>query len=101
MADTESRPTLCLTANFPPDARFAPTVGELASRLAVSAGMGEDDANALGRSMEEAFAKALNGESVEGAPAIDVSLCAGETTIDLSVSCGSTSVLALSRPRSQ
>jgi hypothetical protein len=101
MAEAEARPTLCFTASFPPEAHFAPTAGELASQLAVSAGVGADDATAIGRSVEAAFTKALNGQSVEGAPAIDVSLCAGETTLDLSVSCGLTTVLTLSHPRPQ
>ncbi|MCX6539572.1 MAG: hypothetical protein NT151_11675 [Acidobacteria bacterium] len=101
MAETEARQTLCFTASFPMEAYFAPTAGELASCLAVSAGLAEDDANAIGRSVETAFTKALNGQSVEGAPAIDVSLCAGETTLDLSVCCGSTSVLTLSHPMPQ
>jgi len=101
MAETDERPTLCFAATFPLEAHFAPTAGELASRLAVSAGLGEADANAIGRSVEAAFTKALNGHSVEDAPAIEVSLCAGEATVDLSVARGSTSVLALSHPRPQ
>ena len=101
MAETDARPTLCFAASFPLEAHFASTAGELASRLAVSAGLVEDDANQIGRAVESAFNKALNGQRVEDAPAIDVSLCAGETTLDMSVSCGSTSVLTLSHPRPQ
>ncbi|MCX6544629.1 MAG: hypothetical protein NTV05_09460 [Acidobacteria bacterium] len=99
MTVADERPTLCLTATFPPNRDFAPTVGELTSRLAVSAGMGEDEATEVGRSMETAFLKAVNGHRVEDAPPIEVSLCAGETALDLSVSCGSNSFLALGFPR--
>ncbi len=101
MAETEARPTLCFTASFPLVADFAPTVGELATRLATFAGVGEDEAITLGRSVEAAFTRALNGQSIAGALAIEVSLCAGDATVDFSVSCGSTSVLALSHPRPQ
>jgi len=99
MAEIDARPTLSLTASFPLDARFASTVGELASRLAVAAGMGESDASAMQRLVEKAFADAAKWKGVERAPAIDVSLCAGESTIDFSVSCGSATVLTLVQPR--
>jgi hypothetical protein len=99
MAETDQHPTLCFTASLPLDGDFAPTAAELASRLALSAGLGEDDANAIGRSVEAAFTGILNGQAVDDASVIDVALCAGDATLDLSVSCGSTAVLTLSRPR--
>jgi len=99
MAEIDARPTLCFAATFPLDGRFGPTAGELATRLAASIGVGEAEASAIGRSVEAAFAEALDGRGVGGAPAIEVSLCADETTLDLSVSRGSTNVLAVSHPR--
>jgi hypothetical protein len=101
MAEIDARPTLCFAATFPLEEQFAPTAGELASRLALSVGLSETDAVGIGRSVEAAFVEALSGQSAGGAPAIEVTLCAGETTLDLSVSRGSTSVLALSHPRPQ
>jgi hypothetical protein len=93
MADTDHRPTLSFAASFPQDAHFAPTAGDLAARLAVSAGVGDEDARAIGRSVEAAFTRALATESAVFAPAIDVSLNAGQHTIDLSVSCGASTTL--------
>jgi hypothetical protein len=100
MADTESRPTLCFNASFPLDADFASTAGELAIRLAEAGGIDEAAAQALGRSVEEAFGKALmDGQT--GVASIDVALCAKETSVELTVSRGATALLELrlARPR--
>ena len=99
MAETEGRPTLSMTASFPIDARFAPTAGELASRVAVAAGIANSEASAIGQSVEAAYTKALDGSRVERGPAIEVSMCAGETSLDVSVSCGSARVLIVRHPR--
>jgi hypothetical protein len=99
MAETAARPTLCFTASFPLDADLGVTAAELANRLAVSGGLSEDEASALGRSVEAAFAEALNPPSADLGDAIELSLCAGDTALDLSMSRGSTTVLTISRPR--
>lgn len=99
MAESDARPILSLASSFPPDAHFAPTVGDLASRLAAAAGLDADDAAAIGKSVKAAFVKAQSGQQVERPTAIDVRLSAGETAVDFVVSCGSARVLTLSRPR--
>ena len=99
MAESDARPVLSLVSSFPPDAHFAPTVGDLASRLAVTAGLGDDDAIAIGKSVEAAFVEAMAGQAGGRATSVDVLLSAGDTTIDFSVACGSARVLTLSRAR--
>ena len=99
MADTAPRPTLCFNASFPLEVHFAATAGELASRLAQSAGLAEDEAREIGRSVDEAFTSVLNSRGPNGASAIDISLCARHDNFDASVAFGSTSVLAITRPR--
>ena len=99
MADTDPRPTLCFNASFPLEAHFPATAGELASRLAQSAGLAESDAQEIGRSVDAAFASVLAGQGSNGASSVDLSLCARHDSFDVSVAFGTTSVLAVARPR--
>jgi len=100
MAETGLRPTLCFNASFPLEAHFSATAGELATRLAQSAGLAEREAREIGRSVDAAFTSVLSGRAANGATAVDISLCARPETFDASVAFGTTSVLAMTRPRS-
>jgi len=101
MVPSESAPTLCFDASFPLDLQFAVTVADLVVRFAVSAGLDDAAADALGRSFEAAFTRALNGEPAGGDAAAAVSLCAGDGGIHVALTCGETSWLDehLPRPR--
>ena len=51
-------------------------------------------------SVDAAFTSVLSGRAANGATAVDISLCARPETFDASVAFGTTSVLAMTRPRS-
>lgn len=98
MSAADPAQTLCFTATFPPEDQFAPTAGELAGKMALSAGLPEEEAGALARQVEGAFSRALaeaSGRSIQ----IDVGLCAGPSSVDITVKSGSDTLLSESRPR--
>ncbi|MEI6670178.1 MAG: hypothetical protein WCP29_18690 [Acidobacteriota bacterium] len=101
MVASDPRPTLCLSARFPREASFASTAGELASRLAVAAGVGEAGAAELGRSVESAFGAAVRATGDAAGSDIEVTLCTGDATLDVSVSSGPAMLFAISHPRPQ
>ena len=95
MTPAEPAQTLCFNATFPPDELYAQTAGGLAGKLAVSAGLAEDDAGALARQVEGAFSKA-----VAGAPAqVELALCAAEESVDITMTTAGSTLLKVSRPR--
>jgi len=94
MTSADPAQTLCFNAAFPPEEQYMQTAGELAGKMAVSAGIADDEAGALARQVEGAFSKALPG----GAP-IELGLCAGPVSVDVTVTCSGATLLNESRPR--
>ena len=97
MTPADPAQPLCFNAAFPPEDQYVQTAGELAGKMAVSAGLAEDVAGALARQVEGAFSKAVAG----GAPQIDLALCSGAGTVTVTVNAAGSTLLNESRPRPQ
>ena len=97
MTPADPAQPLCFNAAFPPEEQYVETAGELAGRMAVSAGLAEDIAGALARQVEGAFSRAVAG----GAPQIDLALSSGAETVTVTVSAAGSTLLTETRPRPQ
>jgi hypothetical protein len=95
MTPDEPAQKLCFSASFPPEESYAQTAGELTGKLAVSVGFAEDAAGVLARQVEGAFSRAVRGG---GAP-VELALCSGAESVDITVSSAGTTLLSESRPR--
>ena len=88
------------TASFPRDARYAPTVGELAARLAQASGCAESASVELRTAVSAAF-EAVLAEPAGGAPSdVGLSLHADAAALGTELTSGSRSYLRLEHPRS-
>jgi len=94
MTSADPAQTLCFNASFPSEEQYVQTAGELAGKMAVSAGVTEDEAGSLARQVEGAFSKVLSGDAQ-----IELGLCAGPESVDVTVTSGGTTLLNASRPR--
>ena len=97
MTDTEpSTGPLAFAASFPPEERFAPTAGEIAARLAASAGCAQEAADEIRGAVDAAFRKALAGGGSDG-PAIGLTLRTTDGAFDADLTCGRVPFLHCSR----
>jgi hypothetical protein len=88
---------LIFAASFPRDARFGPTAGELAARLAQTNGC----ADASNQEIREAVGAAFDAALAEDMTAsIDLALSASGESFATDVTCGPRSYLHLTHPRS-
>ena len=88
---------LTFAASFPPDARFAPTAGELACKLAQTTGCADAATQEIRAAVGAAFEAAL---AADGSAGIDLALRAFDASFAADVTCGARSYLHLTHPRS-
>ena len=88
---------LTFAASFPRDARFAPTVGELAAKLAQTTGCVEGASLEIRAAVTAAFEAAI---AADESASIALSLCADGPSFATEVTCGSQSYLRVTHPRS-
>jgi hypothetical protein len=87
------------TASFPRDARFAPTAGELAAKLAQTTGCAERAAQELRDAVSAAFQAVLAETAGDSDAAVGLVLHAGDASFATEVTCGARSFLRLTHPR--
>jgi hypothetical protein len=87
---------LTFAASFSPDARFAPTAGDLAARFAQATGCGEAAIEEIREAVGKAFEAALEAD---GAAGIELALRAAETSCATDLTCGACSYLHVVHPR--
>ena len=87
---------LAFAASFPPEERFASTAGELAGRLAASAGCAEQAAGEIRGAVDAAFRQALADGGADG-PDIELTLRTSDGTFDAALASGAVRVLHCSR----
>jgi hypothetical protein len=88
---------LTFAASFPRDAQFAPTMGELASKLAQTTGCAESACQEIRAAVGAAFEAAL---ASEGSSDIELALGAAGEGFVTAVTCGGRPYLTLTHPRS-
>jgi hypothetical protein len=88
------------TASFPRDARFAPTAGELAAKLAQASGCAEGASQELRDAVSAAFEAVLLESAADSAAAVGLVLHAHDASFATEVTCGARSFLRLAHPRS-
>jgi uncharacterized glyoxalase superfamily metalloenzyme YdcJ len=88
---------LTFSASFSRDARFAPTAGELAAKLAQATGCADASSQEIRAAVQAAFAAAL---AADVSASIDLALRASGTSFATDVTCGTRSYLHLTHPRS-
>jgi hypothetical protein len=89
---------MAFTANFPPEARFAPTAAEIAARLAGACGCAAETADEIRAAVVAAFGAAL-ALAAAATSGIDVTLRAGGSAFEADVACGGHSLLHCSKAR--
>jgi hypothetical protein len=97
--ETSTSP-LTFAASFSRDARFAPTVGELAAKLAQTTGCAESAALEIRAAVTAAFEAALAADASDASASIALALRADGPTFATEVTCGTHSYLHLTHPRS-
>jgi len=95
----ESTGPMAFAANFPPEARFAPTAAEIAARLAGACGCTAEAADEIRAAVVAAFGAAL-ALAPAAASGIDVTLRTGGAAFEADVACGGRSLLHCSKARS-
>ncbi len=88
---------LTFAASFPRDAQFAPTMGDLASKLAQTTGCAELACQEIRAAVGAAFEAAL---ASDGSSSIDLALHAAGASFATEVTCGGRPYLTLTHPRS-
>jgi hypothetical protein len=88
------------TASFPRDARFAPTAGELAAKLAQSTGCAGSAILELRDAVSAAFETVLAEPAGETAADVGLTLYAGDTSLATEVTSGPRAYLRVAHPRS-
>jgi len=86
---------LTFAASFPRDARFVPTAGELAARLALTTGCDEGVSQEIRGAVAAAFEAALAGDV--DAP-VELALRTADGAFGADLTCGACSHLHLTRP---
>jgi len=92
--------SLEFTASFPRDARYAPTAGELAAKLALATGCAEQASQDLRDAVSAAFETALAEPAGESSSDIGLALLGGGVSLAAEVTCGARSYLRVTHPRS-
>jgi hypothetical protein len=95
----ESTGPVAFAARFPPEARFAATVGELAARLAAACGCAPEAAEEVRGAVRGAFGEAL-ASAAAGGHGIDVTLRTDDGAFEADIACGGRTLLHCSRTRS-
>jgi hypothetical protein len=91
---------LTFAASFPRDARFAPTVGELAAKLAQTTGCVEGVSLEIRAAVTAAFEAAIAADASDVSASIALALRADGPSFATEVTCGTQSYLHLTHPRS-
>jgi len=86
---------LSFAASFSPDARFAPTAGDLAARFAQTTGCAESAIREVREAVGLAFETALEAA---GAASIDLALRRDNGTFSADLTCGARSYLHVAHP---
>jgi hypothetical protein len=86
------------TASFPRDARFAPTAGELAAKLAQATGCAEPASQELRGAVHAAFEAVLAEPAGDASSDIGLALHAGGDALATEVTCGTRCYLRVTHP---
>ena len=86
------------TASFPRDARFVPTAGDLAAKLALAAGCPESASQDLRAAVSAAFEAVLAEPAGASPSSVGLALRAGDASFAAEVTYGTRSFLQLTHP---
>lgn len=100
MSETdESTGPMAFLASFPPDERFAATVGEIACRLAAACGCPAEAADEVRNAVSAAFGEAVP-LAAASASDVDLALRTADGAFEAEVACGGRALLRCSKTRS-